>query len=186
MQPTLTVAQQLLGQRLVRPLPSGETLSGVIVETEAYVSGDPAMHAYQSPTPRSKAIFGPPGHVYLYPSRGVHLMLNIVCANVGIAESVLIRALMPVDGIVRMRENRQDIADIRLLTSGPGRLTAALGLSVAGFLNSDVTDPHSRLQILACNSPPFEMVTATRIGLSRGADLPYRFYVQGNPYVSRR
>lgn len=185
-QPTVTVAQKLLGQMLVRRLPDGQILSGIIVETEAYAAGDPALYAYHSPTPRNAAMFGPPGHVYIYASRGIHLMLNIVCGEVSVAESVLIRALAPMDGIERMRENRGGIPGDRLLTGGPGRLTAALGLSVRDFLHADVTAPQSDLQILAHDPPTFETVTATRIGLSRGVDLLWRFYMRGNGFVSRR
>jgi len=184
-QPTLEVAQTLLGQTLVRRLPNGETLSGMIVETEAYPHGDPALYAYQSPTPRTQHIFGPPGHVYLYATYRIHLMLNIVCGPVGMAESVLIRALEPVEGLDTMRANRATAADTRQLTSGPGKLSAALGLTVTGFNGVDVTDRGSALQIAACHSMPFETIVTTRIGLSRGADLPYRFYIAGNRFVSR-
>jgi len=190
-QPTLEVARQMLGQRLVHRLPNGAVLSGMIVETEAYPHGDPALYAYQFPTPRTQAIFGQAGHVYLYATYRIHLMLNIACGPVGTAESVLIRALEPLEGVETMQANRANAADtrqltnIRQLTNGPGKLTSALGLSVAGFNGMDVTDRHSPLQILACQAAPSETVATTRIGLSRGADLPYRFYVAGNEFVSR-
>lgn len=184
-QPTLEVAPQLLGQRLVRRLPNGDLLSGIIVETEAYSQGDPALYAYQSPTPRTQAIFGPAGHVYLYATYRIHLMLNIVCGPLGVAESVLIRALEPVDGLDTMRAGRSGIADTRQLTNGPGKLTAALGLTVAGFNGVDVTDVGSVLQIVAHHAAPFDTVATTRIGLSRGRELPYRFFIAGNRYVSR-
>ncbi len=184
-QPTVEVAQQLLGQKLVRHLPSGEILSGIIVETEAYPHGDQALYAYQIPNPRTQTMFGPAGHVYIYATYRIHLMLNIVCGPVEVAESVLIRALEPTEGMEVMRAFRPTASDDRQLTNGPGKLTAALGLSVADFLGTDVTNLRSPLQILARDAPPFETVTTTRIGLSRGADLPYRFYVAGNGYVSR-
>ncbi len=184
-QPTLEVARQMLGQRLVHRLLNGAVLSGVIVETEAYPHGDPALYAYQSPTPRTQAIFGQAGHVYLYATYRIHLMLNIACGPVGVAESVLIRALEPLEGIDTMRANRAPVADTRQLTNGPGKLTSSLGLTVAGFNGVDVTDPHSSLQIVARQAAPSETVATTRIGLSRGADLPYRFYVAGNKFVSR-
>jgi len=184
-QPTLDVAQKLLGQMLLRRLPHGETLSGLIVETEAYPHGDPALYAYQSPTPRTQHIFGPPGHVYLYATYRIHLMLNIVCGSLGVAESVLIRALEPREGVDAMRANRAHIAGNRQLTSGPGKLTAALGLTVSGFNGLDVTDPDSALQIWARRGASFDTITTTRIGLSRGAELPYRFCIAGNGFVSR-
>ncbi len=184
-QPTLAVAPQLLGQMLVRCLPDGQTLAGRIVETEAYPLGDPALYAYQSPTPRTRPMFGPAGHVYLYATYRIHLMLNIVCGQAGVAESVLIRALEPADGVDAMRAGRSGAADTRQLTNGPGKLTAALGLTVADFNEVDVTDPHSPLRIVAHESAPFDTVTTTRIGLTRGADLPYRFTITGSKYVSR-
>lgn len=190
-QPTLEVAPQLLGLMLVRRMPDGTQLSGVIVETEAYPHGDPALYAYQSPTPRTQAIFGQAGHVYLYATYRIHLMLNIACGPVGVAESVLIRALEPLEGVDTMQANRtqsastRQLTNIRQLTNGPGKLTSALGLSVAGFNGVDVTDPHSALQIRALEGTLHETVATTRIGLSRGAELPYRFYVAGNEFVSR-
>jgi len=184
-QPTVLVAQKLLGQTLVRTLPGGQTLSGVIVETEAYPVGDPALYAYQSPTPRTRVMFGPAGHAYLYATYRVHLMLNIVCGQTNVAESVLVRALEPLDGVDAMRANRAHVADNRQLTNGPGKLTSALGLSVAGFNGMDVTDRGSALRIVAHESAPFDTTATTRIGLSRGADLPYRFTITGSKYVSR-
>jgi len=184
-QPTVGVARQLLGQKLVRHLPDGGLLSGLIVETEAYPLGDPALYAYQSPTPRTRPMFGPAGHVYLYVTYRIHLMLNIVCGPVGVAESVLLRALEPADGVDAMRASRSGAADTRQLTNGPGKLTAALGLTVADFNEVDVTDPHSPLRIVVRESAPFDTTATTRIGLSRGADLLYRFTIAGNAFVSR-
>lgn len=184
-QPTLDAARQLLGQLLVRRLPDGQTVSGMIVETEAYPHGDPALWAYRSPTPRTQALFGPPGHVYLYATYRIHLMLNIACGPLGIAESVLLRALEPIDGVETMRAGRGNISDNHQLTNGPGKLTAALGLTVADFLGMDVTSPDSALQIMAHDHAPFDTMATARIGLSRGTDLLYRFYMAGNPYVSR-
>ncbi len=184
-QPTVEIAPQLLGHLLVRRLPNGDLLSGIIVETEAYPHGDPALYAYQSPTPRTQVIFGPPGHAYLYATYRIHLMLNIVCGPVGTAESVLIRALEPVDGLEAMHAARAQVTEPRQLTNGPGKLTAALGLTVAGFNGIDITTPDSLLQIWARQSEAFETVVSTRIGLSRGTDLPYRFAIAGHRSVSR-
>ena len=186
LQDTRVAAQKLLGQIVQRRLPSGETLSGIIVETEAYLTDDPACHAYRGQTPRNSAMFGPPGHAYVYFTYGLHMMLNLVCAPEGVAEAVLIRALEPVEGEDAMRENRRGISETRHLTNGPGKLAQALALTRLSHNGLDVIDPQSELQILANASPPFEMVTTTRIGITQGVDLPWRYYIQGNRYVSRR
>ena len=186
LQDTRAAAQALLGQVIVRRLPTGETLSGIIVETEAYLTDDPACHAYRGQTPRNSAMFGPPGHAYVYFTYGLHMMLNLVCAPEGTAEAVLIRALEPVAGVETMRQNRGGIRETRQLTNGPGKLAQALALTRLAHNGVDVTDPASELVALPQDYPPFETVTATRIGITRGVDLPWRYYVAGNPYVSRK
>ena len=186
LQDTRVAAQKLLGQVVLRRLPSGETLSGIIVETEAYLTDDPACHAYRGQTPRNSAMFGSPGHAYVYFTYGLHMMLNLVCAPEGIAEAVLIRAIEPVAGEDTMRENRGGISETRQLTNGPGKLAQALALTQLSHNGLDLTDPQSELQILANTHPAFEMVTTTRIGITQGVDLPWRYYIQGNRYVSRR
>ena len=186
LQDTRVAARNLLGKVVVHRLPSGETLSGIIVETEAYLTDDPACHAYRGQTPRNSAMFGPPGHAYVYFTYGMHMMFNLVCAPEGVAEAVLIRALEPVDGTETMRENRGGIPETRQLTNGPGKLAQALALTRLSHNGVDVTDPKSEIQIVAHEYPAFEMVTTTRIGITQGADLPWRYYVRGNPYVSRR
>ena len=185
-QDTRAAAQKLLGQSVVRRLPTGEMLSGIIVETEAYLTDDPACHAYRGRTPRNSTMFGPPGHAYVYFTYGLHMMLNLVCASEGTAEAVLIRALEPVEGVETMRAHRGGISETRQLTNGPGKLAQALALTRLSHNGVDVTDPASELLILPNEYPPFDLVTATRIGISRGADLPWRYYVAGSPYVSRK
>ena len=186
LQDTRDAAQKLLGQLLVRTLPAGEVLSGVIVETEAYLSDDPACHAYRGRTPRNAAMFGPPGHAYVYFTYGLHMMLNVVCAPEGTAEAVLIRALEPVDGIDTMRWNRGNPPETRQLTNGPGKLAQALALTRQAHNNLDITHPGGELYIMPQEVPAFETVAATRIGISQGADLPWRYYLRGNAYVSRK
>lgn len=186
LQETLTVAQKLLGQRVWRQLPTGEVLSGMIVETEAYLHDDPACHAYRGMTLRNRTMFGPPGHAYVYLTYGLHMMLNVVCAPQGVAEAVLIRAIEPLEGEDAMRRNRGGIMPLTQLTNGPGKLAQALALTRQQEDGADVTDCHSPLQIRPYASAPFEVVTTTRIGISQGAEFPWRFYIQGNPFVSRR
>lgn len=186
LQDTREAAKKLLGQLLVRTLPTGETLSGVIVETEAYLRDDPACHAYKEQTPRNAMMFGPPGQAYVYFTYGLHMMLNLVCAPAGTAEAVLIRALEPVDGIDAMRLNRGGILETKQLTNGPGKLTQALALTRLGHNGLSITDPASELRVVPHEIPPFETVETTRIGISRGAELPWRYYVRGNGCVSRK
>ena len=186
LQDTRTVAKALLGQQVVRRLPGGETLAGIIVETEAYLTDDPACHAYRGQTPRNAAMFGPPGQAYVYFTYGLHMMFNLVCGPQGIAEAVLIRALEPTEGIALMRQNRGGMAETRHLTNGPGKLAQALALTRLAHNEADLTNPDGELVILPRTAPPFETVETTRIGITRGAELPWRYYIRGNPYVSKR
>ena len=186
LQDTLTVARALLGQTVWRRLPSGEVLAGVIVETEGYLTGDPACHAYRGQTPRNRTMFGPPGHAYVYFTYGLHMMLNLVCAPEGIAEAVLIRAIEPTEGIETMRLNRGGIESALQLTNGPGKLAQALGLTRQADDGRDVTESKSDLQIRPHAHPPFETVSTTRIGISQGVEAPWRYYIKGNKWVSRR
>lgn len=186
LQDTLTVARALLGQRVWRRLPSGEVLSGIIVETEGYLTDDPACHAYRGQTPRNRTMFGPPGHAYVYFTYGLHMMLNLVCAPEGVAEAVLIRAIEPVTGVDTMRLHRGGIVSVLQLTNGPGKLAQALALTRQADDGVDVTDPHSDLQIRPRAHPPFEVVSTTRIGISQGVESLWRYYMQGNRWVSRR
>lgn len=185
-QDTRAVAQALLGQVVSRRLPSGETMAGVIVETEAYLADDPACHAYRGRTARNAAMFGPPGTAYVYFTYGLHMMLNLVCAPEGVAEAVLVRALEPTEGVELMRRNRGGLADARQLTNGPGKLAQALALTRLAHNETDLCDPDAELTVRPHDFGPFETVHATRIGISRGADLPWRYYIRANPFVSRK
>ena len=182
----MEVAQELLGKLVVRILPDGERLTGIIVETEAYVTGDPASHAFRGQTPRNAAMFKEGGHAYIYISYGIHAMLNLVTMPAGIGEAVLIRALEPVDGIDRMRELRGGIEGKYTLTNGPGKLGQALALTVKNENGLDITSRLSPLSVCPHDGQTFEIVTSTRIGLSVGVDQPWRFYIKGNRYVSKR
>ncbi len=183
-QDTLTVAKALLGAFLVHESPDGRTV-GRIVETEAYLSGDPACHAYRRQTPRNATMFGPPGHAYVYQIYGIHYCVNVVTAAPGVGEAVLIRALEPVEGIELMqrRRNTQKLTDF---CKGPGRLVQAMGITKAMNGISLLAPPLSILPGMAYPQYPadFTIVTTTRIGITRGTDLLYRFYAQKSPFVS--
>jgi DNA-3-methyladenine glycosylase len=183
---TLIVAERLLGKLVARRLPSGEVLTGVIVETEAYRVGDPASHSYRGKTARNATMFGPPGHAYVYFSYGMHDMLNVVTAEEGVGEAVLVRAIEPVEGIETMRANRGGIENNYALTSGPGKLTRALGITRAECDGLDLTEQQGGLWIADGDDQRIEVVTTTRIGITKGAEMPWRYYVAGNRWVSKR
>jgi DNA-3-methyladenine glycosylase len=152
--------------------------AGVIVETEAYRPEDPACHAYKGPTMRNRNIFGPPGIAYVYLSYGIHKLLNVVCEPEGVGSAVLIRALRPTEGehLMELRRGRA-----RALCNGPGRLTQALGVDLA-YDGQDLTS--GSLTISDGGTPPEGIVETTRIGITRGTDLPWRYLVAGDEHVS--
>jgi DNA-3-methyladenine glycosylase len=172
------VARELIGFRLA----VGET-AGVIVETEAYEASDPACHAYVGRTARNEVLFGPPGHAYVYLSYGIHSLLNFVTEPEGAASAVLIRALEPTDGIELMRE-RRGRGEIEQLCSGPGKLTEALDVDLS-LNGDDLFAPPFELSEPAGEWADPEVVTGPRIGITKAADLPWRYSVRGNRYVSR-
>ena len=169
------VAPDLIGVTLLV-----DGVGGPIVEVEAYDHEDPAAHGYRGRTERNASMFGPPGHAYVYRSYGIHWCLNLVSEPAGVASAVLLRALEPTDRVDEMKK-RRGLDDERLLASGPGRLCQALG----------VTREHDSL---ALDRPPFELlaragepeiVTGTRIGVTRAADRPWRYALAGSRYLSR-
>jgi DNA-3-methyladenine glycosylase len=171
------VAVDLLGCVLVHE--TGTVLtSGVIVETEAYRPEDPACHAYKGPTMRNRNIFGPPGIAYVYRSYGIHLLLNAVCEGEGVGSAVLVRALRPLAGFDAMAERRGRDTD---LCNGPGRLTQALGVEPTQDGASLTEGP---LRVEWGEAPLDEIVSTTRIGISRGTDLPWRYLIMGEKCVS--
>ena len=155
-------------------------MGGIVVETEAYEPDDPASHSFAGRTPRTATMFGPAGRLYVYRSYGVHWCANVVCAREEVGAAVLLRALEPTVGIEVMR-SRRGVDDIRLLASGPGRLTQALGISDAHD-GLDLREPPFALQ------PPraeIEVVASTRIGITRATDLLRRYSLAGSSFVSR-
>ena len=150
----------------------------MIVETEAYRPEDPACHAYRGPTMRNRNIFGRPGIAYVYLSYGTHNLLNAVCEPEGVGSAVLIRALRPLEGEALMAQRRARAHD---LCNGPGRLTQALGVDLS-YDGEDLTS--GDLTISEGGKPPGEIVATTRIGISRGTELPWRYLIYGDEHVS--
>ncbi|MDD2553783.1 MAG: DNA-3-methyladenine glycosylase [Desulfotomaculaceae bacterium] len=178
---TVTVARELLGNILINYSPAG-IVAGRIVETEAYVQGDPACHASRGMTPRNRVMFGPPGHAYVYFIYGMYYCFNTVTAPAGVGEAVLLRALEPLAGLPIMRANRrrEKIVD---LCSGPAKLVQALGITRA-HNGADLTA--GPLVLLKGTEPKERIITTTRIGINEVEKLPLRFYLEGNMYVSRK
>lgn len=177
--PTLEVARDLLGQILVHRSPQG-TSAGIIVETEAYTQNDPACHACRGKTKRNATMFARPGYGYVYLIYGMHYCFNVVTAQEGIGEAVLIRALQPLAGI-KLMEARRGTDKPKLLCSGPARLSQALGITLA----DDGVDLLDDGIFILEGRRPKEIITTTRIGISQGVDLPYRFHTAGE-YISRK
>ncbi len=176
--PTVEVARDLLGKLLVH----GNT-AGIIVETEAYLGGDDlAAHTARGMTPRTRVIFGPPGHAYVYFIYGMYECLNLVVDAEGTPGCVLIRALEPTIGIEIMQHRRPAARKLEDLASGPGKLTLALAISRAQN-EADVTRGALVVRRLA-EPRKLEIATSPRIGISKCADWPLRFFLRGNRFVS--
>jgi DNA-3-methyladenine glycosylase len=170
-----TVAPDLIGATLLF-----KGVGGVIVEVEAYHQTDPAAHSFGGRTERNAVMFGPPGYAYVYRSYGIHWCLNFVCEPEGVASAVLIRALVPTHGLAVMRR-RRGVTDERLLCSGPGRLSQALGITDAQYG-------------LPLDNPPFEIfaraddvevAVGPRIGLTKAIEHPWRYGLSGSRFVSK-
>lgn len=183
------VAPALLGHWLIRNTPHGPC-GGAIVETEAYLVGDPACHGAPGPTARNRVMFGDPGHGYVYLIYGYYFCMNVVCQPQGVAEAVLIRAVEVDLGEEFMRQ-RRTVDATRDLTNGPGKLCLAMDIN-RSLDGVDLCDAGSPL-FIARNSAVAKFrkqrgpeVIATRVGLTKAADLPLRFYLEGSVFVSKR
>jgi DNA-3-methyladenine glycosylase len=169
------VAPDLIGATLLF-----KDVGGPIVEVEAYHHSDPASHSYNGRTIRNTVMFGPPGHVYVYRSYGIHWCLNFVCEKEGSASAVLIRALAPTVGLAAMRRRRGQ-TDERLLCSGPGKLCEAL--AITGAQNGLPVDA-APFQVFAPDSD-IDVAIGKRIGITKAIDQPWRYGLRGSKFLSK-
>ncbi len=183
--PSPKVASGLLGRLLVRRLPSGRLLSARIVETEAYQQDDPASHSFRGRTPRTEVMFGPPGHLYVYFTYGMHYCMNVVTAGPGEGSAVLLRAAEPLEGLADMAR-RRGTNDPRLLCSGPARLCQAFGVTARHNGTDLVNDGDGDLWLLTGRAVPGSSVAVgRRVGIRTGVERPWRFAIDRDPFVSR-
>ncbi|HEX7070395.1 MAG TPA: DNA-3-methyladenine glycosylase [Rhodothermales bacterium] len=186
---TTEVAADLIGKLLVHEHPVGR-LVGRVVETEAYTQDEPACHAWNVVHPetgefrddrRGASLFGPPGRAYIYLNYGMYWLLNVVTESEGFGAAVLIRAIEPLEGEEVMRSFRPGVRRRFDLTNGPGKLVLAMGISPQAHERM-LTEPP--LYFAERDDLPPTVAVSTRIGITRGASLPWRFYEEGNPFVS--
>jgi DNA-3-methyladenine glycosylase len=189
--PPERVARRLLGKILVQKTKGRRPIAGRIVEVEAYLgphskTADPAAHTHRGPTPRNQVLFGPAGHAYVYFIYGMYSCMNVSCEQEGHGGGVLIRALEPVAGIEQMARNRglAPGAAACELTSGPGKLCQALGITRSADNGLDLTDPSSPLQLLDDGTRAGRILVTRRIGIRHAVELPLRFAIAGNGCVS--
>lgn len=170
--PVTDVARDLIGATLLV-----DGVGGAMVELEAYDASDPASHSFRGPTPRNAAMFGPPGHAYVYKIYGMHWCLNFVCQP---GSAVLVRAIEPAQGLAQMHERRGGVSD-RQLCSGPGKLCQALGVTLDhNALPLDATPFDITLSVRA-----HDITTGPRIGITKGAETPWRFGLRGSRFLSK-
>jgi DNA-3-methyladenine glycosylase len=182
-----TVARELLGKLLLRR-DRRKLLAARIVEVEAYLSNDPAAHSFAGRTARNAVLWGPPGLSYVYFIYGNHYCFNVSCLPAGEAGGVLFRGLEPVVGMEEMARGRglslDGVTDLRTLTSGPGRLAEAFGITRERDNEKDLTSPRSDLWIADDGAPRPRVKVTPRIGITKAAERPLRYIVPGNRYVS--
>ena len=177
---TETLARFLIGKVVVRETPEG-VVSGRIVETEAYIVGDAASHTFRGETPRTRPMFLERGHAYVYLAYGASWMLNVSSEAAGIGAGVLIRALEPLEGIALMQASR-GTEKLRDLARGPGRL--AMALSIGPWANGLDLCAAGPLWLAHGDQEPDDIGVGVRIGITKDADRPLRFYLRGSPFVS--
>jgi DNA-3-methyladenine glycosylase len=186
------VARELLGKVLVRKLDAKTALAGRIVETEAYLGlNDLAAHAAAGKTPRNEVLFGSAGRAYVYFTYGMYYCMNVSCEQEGKAGCVLFRAVEPLEGIEQMAELRglalsdpPKPRELKALASGPGRLCLAFHVTRDFDNGKDFTSKRSDLQIFDDGFAPEKILTTPRIGITKSAELPLRYVIAGNPFVS--
>jgi DNA-3-methyladenine glycosylase len=175
-----SLPSDIVAHRLIGAIVSVDGVGGKIVETEAYDPEDPASHTFSGITPRNAVMFGPPAHVYVYRSYGIHWCLNFVCREEGHGAGVLIRAIEPLTGLDAMRQ-RRGLEPLKLLCSGPGRVTQALA----------ITHRHNGMSLLeapfAIEAPQehVQVVIGPRIGITKAIDVPWRFGLAGSKFLSK-
>ena len=170
--PVVDVARDLIGATLLV-----DGAGGPLVEVEAYDATDPASHSFRGPTARNAAMFGPPGHAYVYKIYGIHWCLNFVCQS---GSAVLVRALEPTMGVPIMKERRSGLAE-RQLCSGPGKLCQALGVD---FRHNGLPLDKNPF-VLVPRKTEYDILAGPRIGITKGAETPWRFVLRGSPYLSK-
>lgn len=181
--PSLEVAPDLIGRLLVRTLADGTRLVARIVETESYTEEDPASHSYRGRTRRNEVMFGPPGRLYVYFTYGMHFCSNVVTGRKGEGSAVLLRAAEPLEGLDEMAR-RRGVSDPFLLCAGPARLTQALGIGREE--NGVDLVRGTGLRILEGSPVTRSLIgRSARVGVSSGAELRWRFFVEGDPFVSK-
>ena len=175
------VARRLLGCELEREL-NGHVIRVKIVETEAYDQTDVASHSYKGKTPRTEVMFGPSGYLYVYFTYGMHYCCNIVVGNEGYGAAVLLRAVEPIEGVDVIEQRRHRVG--AEVTNGPAKLCQALGIDKR--LNGHNLR-NGEFRLIPRTALPSKQITqTTRIGISQGKEVPWRFYVTQNPYVSKK
>lgn len=175
------VAPRLLGCELLSSI-NGLTARVKIVEVESYRQDDAASHSFRGQTARTATMFGPSGHAYVYFTYGMHYCLNVVTGEAGVGQGVLIRAVEPIEGVENLQINRQ-VSRLVDLTNGPAKLTKALGVN-HDYNGHDLRKPPLQL-VKRPVLKPDDIITTTRVGISRDIDRPWRFYIKNNPYVSK-
>ena len=181
---TVEVAKNLLGKFIVRETSNGIVV-GKIVETEAYLENDPASHSFCGQTKRNAPMFENAGTAYVYFTYGMYYCFNVVTSKKGCGEAVLIRAIEPIQGLEIIKKNRGNIDD-KNLCNGPARLTLALAIG-KNFNGINLLDKTSSLKLMENTDDKMpEIIQTTRIGISKGIELPHRFYIKGSKWVSRK